>query len=172
DAFFKKHKGSIEDFAEYFGIDIIDYPYTDHAFVVKNSAVLERPVGYKRSLMSFGKLLEKAGAVKTPAEFDQLVRDIEINRVNENEIKMLFAKTPFFGKAVEELAAKLGTGHFLTELKGSPLSRLFASQGHYLLGELGSHVRTIEALDELVEASSILCTWLGNNRNIFGARNT
>ncbi len=54
-----KRIGDIEEFTGYFGIQIISYPYDVRAYVVKDSAVLSKPQGVYREIISVSQILEK-----------------------------------------------------------------------------------------------------------------
>jgi hypothetical protein len=89
-AFQAKNPGAGEDqFAAYFGVDLIHYPYSTKAYVVKNSAVLSKPQGWKRELVSLSTLLERAKALRTLDDYVGLHQVMELNRVSESEAQLL-----------------------------------------------------------------------------------
>src|SRR5262249_23087097 len=100
-AYHKKYpQASFDDFAEYVGADILDYPYTSHAYIVKNSAVLERPSGYRRKLMSVTQLLDHAEQVDSFAKLAELVQTTRLNRLNETEMEIVLSRAPFYGESL------------------------------------------------------------------------
>lgn len=79
-----------ERFAEFFGADILKYPYGNtEAFVVKNSAALESAVGYFRKLMPFSRALAFAEQVRDLPGLQALMEMGEINHWTNTELDVL-----------------------------------------------------------------------------------
>lgn len=91
---FKKFGGRLDDFAEAFGADIIRYPYSPNAYVVKNSDALARGHGVHREVVSFSRALEAAEKVKTMEDLQRLKSNLELSRFSAEEIADLFRGSP------------------------------------------------------------------------------
>lgn len=76
-ALYEKYSGNIDAFAEAFGIDIIIYAYQPHAFVIKNSSVIDGINGYRRKLRLLNDLIEdirKLDAHSSPIKIVTILR--------------------------------------------------------------------------------------------------
>lgn len=111
-------------FAEAFGVDIIRYPYSTDAYVVKNGAVLAGVNGYKRKLMSLVEMIDVIAKHKSDASFDFISMIID-NALNAEEIAWvekktglislldgaIFAKTPITTERFEALYRIVKAGY-------------------------------------------------------------
>ncbi len=109
--FRKRNRGANEDsFAEYFGFDIVKYPYNTEAFVVKNSDALGRPRGHTREILTLGELLVRAGQTVDRAGFDSLYDSMKLNALTNDEGTLLMAQTPYLkelAKSIKDPATML-----------------------------------------------------------------
>ena len=86
-------EGDYERFQKELGVDIIIYPYTTNAVVVKNSSALLSVNGYKRKIMPLGDIFELVSKpVETVKDINQLVGILKINRFNKEEIVKIIRK--------------------------------------------------------------------------------
>ncbi len=87
---FKAFGGTEDAFADYFGADILRYPYgSEEAFVVKNSGVLSGPQGDRVQLLSFSKLHERAAEIHDREAFGGFLELLKLNQVSTRELKLL-----------------------------------------------------------------------------------
>jgi hypothetical protein len=96
--FFRRNPGaSLEQFCDFFGIDILRYPYLaePEAVVVKNSSVLEAPQGHTRKLLSFSKILEQAESVRDLPQYSELLKTVELNGLDEEEHSALMQRLKY-----------------------------------------------------------------------------
>lgn len=102
------HQGDYEKFADLFGIDILRYPYSGadgkvDAYVVKNASVLGKPEGVYRSVMSLGKILERAATIKNAEE---MVKLLAVNQLSESEGALAWKTSLVAEEDVVELVKK------------------------------------------------------------------
>jgi hypothetical protein len=76
-------------FADAIGADIIRYPYDRRAYVVKNSAVLSRPEGVYRKVLTLSKALEQASKLREMDDFWNFLAGIQMAGLNEAERKLV-----------------------------------------------------------------------------------
>ena len=88
--FASKNGKNFETFAEAFGIDILKYPYSTEAFVVKNSDMLKRGVGLTRQLLPLNELLARAAVEK---DSEKLFALMDVNQVSAREANMLLQES-------------------------------------------------------------------------------
>lgn len=87
---------SHSDFADLFGIDIIKYPYNTHAFVVKNSSILERPEGLTRKILSFAQLCDYAKSVDSIKSLHPFLEAIALNSFSGEEVTLALEESALF----------------------------------------------------------------------------
>ena len=85
-AYLNKSGGSLDTFAEDFGIDIIRYPYSPQAFVVKNSDALQRGQGLVRQLLTLNEYLSLAEKETDP---EKILSLMTVNQVSETEADLV-----------------------------------------------------------------------------------
>ncbi len=127
---------TIEDLCDFFGIDILRYPYLaePEAVVVKNSNVLEAPQGHSRQLLSFSKILEQADTIRDLPRYSEFLRTIELNSLDEEEHIALMQKLrypPGIDSQWHRLSQKL------TEARFPPGSKALAAKFLMSLEEIG-----------------------------------
>jgi hypothetical protein len=66
--------------ADEFGLDVIKYPYTTDAFVVKNGGALGRPVGVFRTVLSFGQATEQASRIRSTRALLTFLEGLSLSR--------------------------------------------------------------------------------------------
>ncbi|MES2962988.1 MAG: hypothetical protein V4760_03795 [Bdellovibrionota bacterium] len=81
--------GNEEKFAEAFGIDVLKYPYSTDAFVIKNGSVIKSTTGYTRKLMKFSDLLRAARKLSGPDALVRLIEFMEDNALTRHERSIL-----------------------------------------------------------------------------------
>lgn len=81
-----------EQFADLYGIDIISYPYEPRAYVVKNSAVLSKPRGIHRSILSFSKAMDLANRARTKDEIHTLAKSLSASNFSVGESRLLLSE--------------------------------------------------------------------------------
>ena len=87
--FSKSTNQGLEEFADAFGIDILKYEYGNvNAFVVKNSAAINKPEGLYRKVLPFSKILLEAKGV---SDLSSLLKLAELNSLTDDEMLQLFA---------------------------------------------------------------------------------
>ena len=91
-----------EKFADYFGIDILRYPYESaDAYVVKNSAAIGRGQGVYRQLMSFSELFEKAKTIKDPK---LLIDTMKMNQLSKSETRAILKdRAQFLAESISSI---------------------------------------------------------------------
>ena len=88
--FKKSHGDNFELFAETFGIDILKYPYTPEAYVVKNSDALEKAQGVNRQLLPFSELFSKVPSLTDAREFFETMK---VNQLTPLEVQLLLQQS-------------------------------------------------------------------------------
>ena len=93
-----------DEFCDAFGVDILKYSYGDiDAFVVKNSAVLSKPEGHKRKILTAGRLLEMANLTQDWPDIERLSNTLELSQATDAEVIQVAKWIP----GPEELRKKL-----------------------------------------------------------------
>ncbi len=110
-------------FAEYFGIDILRYPYPNspHAYVVKNSEALGAPQGHTRQIMTVGRFLEMAQTVRDSDGLARLVQSMKINQLNNRERVLILDQTPYLTAMPKNPATPAEIAHLINALKATDL---------------------------------------------------
>ena len=90
----KYESENLEKFCSDFGIDILSYPYTPQAFVVKNSAALDHAQGLERPIMSFDQALSLVKEIKNLKDFHSFLMILGINGFAKIEKDLLLAEIP------------------------------------------------------------------------------
>jgi hypothetical protein len=130
---FGQNLDDYEKFADTFGIDILRYPYSPQAFVVKNSQALGTPNGVYRTLLPLSSLIEKLKDESDPIE---LYRQIEINNLNARDEQLVLKHAPAAAKNLSKLTHSL-TG--VRKIVGAKNDRLSQQALEILNAEIKSH---------------------------------
>jgi hypothetical protein len=115
-AFSRQHYGAdtLEAFVEAFGIDIICYPYTPTAYVIKNSEVIVGINGAYRTVLTFGKARERAETLTTSKELRQLLTELNGSDIAVNDMKSI----------VQSVKQKFPISEIVSILKAVPVAMM------------------------------------------------
>ena len=92
---FDRFGKSEDEFAEFFGVDIIRYPYgATEAYVVKNGGVLTGVKGHARRLLSFGELLTLAQQADTKEKAVAFLKILDLNAPKAKDNETLLRSLP------------------------------------------------------------------------------
>ena len=116
---FKAFGGSADAFADAFGVDILRYPYSSEAYVVKNSDALGKPFGHSRQILTVGKLLELAEHAKSEKDFLAFSETIHLNGLTTREHRLIVGETPYFKAALAGVRSAETLAAFLTVMETS-----------------------------------------------------
>jgi hypothetical protein len=94
---FAQYRGDYDRFAQDFGVDVIRYPYDTRAYVVKNSAALERPQGFTREIMTFSQVMQLAKNAKSEEDIEKCIAAVSVSSFNDRELHFLIEKIPALG---------------------------------------------------------------------------
>ena len=97
-----------DEFARHFGVDVIRYPYSPEAFVVKNSSVLSAPRGEYREVVSLSRAADLAKDAHTFKDAFQLLLSTRISGLSQSETLGILELIPYF-KDRDDLRKRLQT---------------------------------------------------------------
>ncbi len=119
-----------DSFADYFGVDILKYNYIVNAYVIKNSAVLERPQGLTRSLMTYQNFLRLAENATTIDDILALNEMTILNNFSDTEVVDAYEQSQFLisNLQIKELSEVLKLTYLKLELRQKIFSILLKGQ--------------------------------------------
>ncbi len=88
----EKNGDDYDRFADDFGADILRYPYTPKAFVIKNSQVLVGRRGLNRDLVSTSQVRNIISNIKTIEDIRALVKILNLNAFSTSEVQTLLRR--------------------------------------------------------------------------------
>jgi hypothetical protein len=149
-AFQRETGQGLEEFAEALDVDLIRYPYTPQAFVVKNSQALGAAKGVHRQLLSFSQAMQAVEQVRTLEDLRTVSELLSVNRFNSEEQRYL--TEPLLEKGAKNLFS-----HLELDRDTGVLADVFYGQGaikkllreHFAgqaLREMSSQVRDLRGM--------------------------
>lgn len=99
-----------------FGADIVKYPYSPHAFVVKNAGVLSKPKGLTRNVMTVDSAIARAEEIATLEEFEVYWKSLGLASFTRDETRLIlkqFLSSPLGRKTLagdERIFVKIQIG--------------------------------------------------------------
>ena len=134
----KPFNGDLDQFADYYGIDILFYPYDVRALVVKNAGVLSKAQGVNRKFYSILELLDGINEVKTVEELTAYTDNLALSSkgFTAAERKIIASRIPATLASLLEKQRE-GTSHqgFLTIYRNFIKSELFGHDERRLLAK-------------------------------------
>ncbi len=101
-----RHFDDIHDsFAEAFGVDIISYPYTPRAYVIKNSDAIDATEGYTRQVLSLSRAIVEMRSVDSVERLMSFYKSVAISKFTPQEIHAIGNVMTFQPTLAEVLAA-------------------------------------------------------------------
>ncbi|MBI2605942.1 MAG: hypothetical protein HYW49_07665 [Deltaproteobacteria bacterium] len=81
--------GDFEKLEALFGADIVKYPYSPYAFVVKNAGVLSKPRGLTRNVMTIDSAIARAEEIATIEEFEVFWKSLGLASFTHDEVRLI-----------------------------------------------------------------------------------